>query len=262
MGWERVIDPSAEPPGPEPSPSGYGPECDAPVARAAMVHWWDDLTFLHWRYEPAAVQRLLPTGLTVEVMDGSAWVGLVPFFLRVGLPGVPSVPWLSRFPETNVRTYVRSRDGARGIWFFSLDAARLGAVVAARATYRIPYFWSKMSIERWDATIVYRCRRRWPGPRGARSHVALDLAERFEAHELDELDHFLTARWSLYSAPMSGLHRALAQHDPWPLHKARARLVDDELVRAAGLPQPSGEPLVHHSPSVQVRIGWPFTVRP
>ena len=82
-------------------------------------------------------------GLTVETMDGSAWVGLVPFFLRVGLPGVPSVPWLSRFAETNVRTYVRSRDGARGIWFFSLDAARLGAVVTARATYRIPYFWSK-----------------------------------------------------------------------------------------------------------------------
>ena len=83
-----------------------------------------------------------PTGLTVETLDGGAWVGLVPFFLRVGLPGVPSVPWLSRFAETNVRTYVRSADGARGIWFFSLDAARLGAVVVARSTYRLPYFWS------------------------------------------------------------------------------------------------------------------------
>ena len=52
------------------------------------------------------VQRLLPEGLTVETYDGSAWVGLVPFFLRAGLPRVPSIPWLSRFPETNVRTYV------------------------------------------------------------------------------------------------------------------------------------------------------------
>jgi uncharacterized protein len=252
-----VTDPSYESP-----PVPYGPECDAPVTRAAMVHWWDELTFLHWRYDPAAVQRLLPAGLTVETMDGTAWVGLVPFFLHVGLPGVPSIPWLSRFAETNVRTYVRSRDGARGIWFFSLDAARLGAVVTARATYRIPYFWSKMSIEHRGSTIQYRCRRRWPGPRGARSDVVLDIGKPFQPHELSELDHFLTARWSLYSAPRSGLHRALAFHDPWPLHRADPVRVDDELIRAAGLPPPDGAPLLHYSPSVEVRIGWPFKVSP
>ena len=225
-----------------------------------MVHGWDELTFLHWRFEPDSVQRLLPAGLTVQTFDGSAWVGLVPFFLRVGLPGVPSVPWLSRFAETNVRTYVTSAGGAHGIWFFSLDAARLGAVVVARATYRIPYFWSKMSIEHRGASISYRCRRRWPGPRGARSDVVIDVGEPYGAAELGELDHFLTARWALYSAPRSGLHRAQASHEPWPLHRARARTVDDELVRAAGLPQPTDEPLVHHSPSVQVDIGWPTKI--
>jgi len=227
-----------------------------------MVHWWDELTFLHWRYHADAVQRLLPAGLTVETMDGSAWVGLVPFFLRVGVPGVPSIPWFSRFAETNVRTYVRGRDGARGIWFFSLDAARLGAVVTARATYRIPYFWSKLSIDHRGSTIEYRCRRRWPGPRGARSEAVIDIGEPYRSDELTELDHFLTARWSLYSAPRSGLHRASAQHDPWPLHRGTARHVDDELVRAAGLPMPSGDPLVHHSPSVTVRIGWPSRAAP
>jgi uncharacterized protein YqjF (DUF2071 family) len=222
-----------------------------------MVQWWDELTFLHWRFEPDTVQRLLPRGLAVETFDGSAWVGLVPFFLRVGLPGVPPVPWLSRFAETNVRTYVRSADGARGIWFFSLDAARLGAVVVARATYRIPYFWSTMSIDHIGSMISYRCARRWPGPRGARSRVDVAIGERFRNDELSELDHFLTARWALYSAPRSGLHRARASHDPWPLHRARAVHVDDELVQAAGLPRPEGEPLVHYSPTVKVRIGWP-----
>jgi uncharacterized protein len=241
-------------------PIEYGPICDTPVDRVAMVHWWDELTFLHWRFEPAAVQRRLPAGLTVETMDGSAWVGLVPFFLRVGLPGIPSVPWLSRFAETNVRTYVRSPDGARGIWFFSLDAARLGAVITARATYRIPYFWSRMSIERAGSTLSYECRRRWPGPRGARSDVVIEIGERFGTDELRELDHFLTARWSLFSSPRSGLHRALAAHDPWPLHRARPVGVRDELILAAGLPAPLGEPIVHYSPSVEVRIGWPSPV--
>jgi uncharacterized protein YqjF (DUF2071 family) len=235
----------------------YGPRCDLPVRRAAMVHGWDELTFLHWRFDPHAVQRLLPRGLTVETMDGSAWVGLVPFFLRVGLPGVPSVPWMSRFAETNVRTYVRSGDGTRGIWFFSLDAARLGAVLVARATYRIPYFWSQMSIDRTATTISYRCRRRWPGPRRARSEVVVEIGDRFDPDELTELDHFLTARWALFSAPRSGLHHARAEHDPWPLHRARSRHVHDELITAAGLPEAEGEPLVHYSPTVEVRIGWP-----
>ncbi len=238
----------------------YRPVCDTPVKRAAMVHWWDELTFVHWPFEPAAVQRLLPEGLTVETFDGTAWVGLVPFFLRVGFPGVSSLPWASRFAETNVRTYVRSRDRTSGIWFFSLDAARLGAVLVARSTYRLPYFWSKMAIERSGSTISYRCRRRWPGSRDTASDVVVEIGERFEAEELTELDHFLTARWALFSAPRSGLRHALAFHDPWPLHRCSTVRLHDELVMAAGLPEPQGEPLVHYSPSVEVRIGWPARI--
>ena len=222
-----------------------------------MVHWWDELTFLHWRYTADEVQRLLPAGLEVETCDGSAWVGLVPFFLRVGLPVARPVPWLSEFAETNVRTYVRSADGASGIWFFSLDAARLGAVVAARSTYRLPYFWSRMRLHHDGDAIRYECRRRWPGPRGATSRVAIDIGDPFEPPELSGLDHFLTARWALFSAPRSGLHHARASHEPWPLQRARATHVKDELLLAAGLPEPRGEPLVHYSSSVEVRIGWP-----
>jgi hypothetical protein len=165
---------------------------------------------------------------------------------------------MSQFAETNVRTYVRNpADGTSGIWFFSLDAARLGAVLVARATYRLPYFWSRMRLEADGPERHYTCRRRWPGPRGASSDVRIRIGDRFAATELAPLDHFLTARWSLYSAPLAGLRRAAAFHDPWPLHRAEATHVDDHLVAAAGLPLPTGEPLVHFSPSVTVRIGWP-----
>jgi len=235
--------------------------CPTSVDRAVMVHWWDELTFLHWRYPAAAVQRLLPPGLEVETIDGSAWVGLVPFFLRVGLPGVRPVPWMSEFAETNVRTYVRSADGTRGIWFFSLDAARLGAVLAARATYRIPYFWSSMRLTHVGDTLTYQCRRRWPGPRGARSEAVVEVGERFAADELGDLDHFLTARWGLFSTPATGLHHARAFHDPWPLYRVRVVHVRDELIQAAGFPAPEGEPLAHYSPSVDVRIGLPHKLR-
>ena len=94
-----------------------------------MDHRWDTLSFLHWRYDPAVVQALLPPGLRVEVRDGSVWVALVPFALEITRPDRPPVPWASHFAETNVRTYVTAPDGTTGVWFLSLDAAlpRCGA---------------------------------------------------------------------------------------------------------------------------------------
>ena len=80
------------------------------IHRPVMYQDWRDLTFLHWRYPADVVQKLLPPALTVQTFDGDAWIGLVPFpHGPVRAPGVPALPGLSRFPETNVRTYVTGR---------------------------------------------------------------------------------------------------------------------------------------------------------
>src|SRR5207253_428282 len=101
---------------------------------------WKWLAFLHWRFDPQEVAKLLPAGLTLDTHDGAAWIGLTPFIVTgLRAPFVPALPWISHFPETNVRTYVRGPDGARGIWFFTLEAARLAAVMGARVTYGLPY---------------------------------------------------------------------------------------------------------------------------
>jgi hypothetical protein len=227
-----------------------------------MTHRWERLTFLHWRYDPAAVQRLLPPGLAVETYDGDAWVGLVPFYIRVSLPHTPSVPWASRFCETNVRTYVTDGAGRSGIWFFSLDAGRLGAVAAARATYRLPYFWSDLRLTEDGDRIEYAGTRRWPAPAGATSRVVLTRGDPFEPAELTLLDHFLTARWVVFSQWGKRYMFARASHQPWPLHHAEVTGLDDQFVEAAGLPAPEGQPLVHYSPGVDVRVGRPEPTQP
>lgn len=245
-----------------------GPErlgvCPHSIERPVMMQRWEKLSFLHWRFEPGEVQRLLPDGLVVETFDGSAWVGLVPFLMRVWVPGTGPAPWAGRFCETNVRTYARDAYGRSGIWFFSLDAARLGAVLVARAAYRLPYFWSRMRLKEdsQGLTTTYTCRRRWPTPAVPDSRCVVRASEPFQAGELSEMDHFLTARWLLFSATSRGLRHALASHAPWPLHRAHARLWDDRLLVAAGLPPSLDEPIVHYSPGVEVRIGRPRSAGP
>src|SRR6476660_753353 len=84
-------------------PAGTCPfTVDAPVMRQR----WERLTFVHWSYEPAIVQRLLPPWLRADTFGGMALVGLVPFFMRVATGGGHQAPWVSNFCETNVRTYV------------------------------------------------------------------------------------------------------------------------------------------------------------
>jgi uncharacterized protein YqjF (DUF2071 family) len=222
-----------------------------------MRQQWQRLTFLHWQFEPTVVRRLLPYWLEPDLFDGAAWVGLVPFFMRVATRGGRELPWVSRFCETNVRTYVRDQAGRTGIWFFSLDAARLGAVAVARATYKLPYFWSQMRITGTGDQVSYRCRRRLPGPRRATSDVSIEIGDRYQESEPGARDHFLTARWILFTIFDGRPTLARASHEPWPLHRARVRRLDDSLIAAAGLPTPQAEPLVHYSPGVHVAIGRP-----
>ncbi len=225
------------------------------ISRPIMTQDWRALAYLHWPYEADLVQRMLPPGLEVDTFDGMAWVGLVPFRMeRIAAPPAPAVPYLGTFPETNVRTYVRGPDGP-GVWFNSLDVTRLLPVLVARTTYRLPYMWASMEIAEGATHVTYSARRRWPGPRGVRSHAVIEPGERI-AHP-SAFEHFLSARWRLYTLLRSRLAVAAVEHEPWPLHRARAAELDDGLVAAAGYPEPDGSPHAMYSPGVSVRVGFP-----
>jgi uncharacterized protein YqjF (DUF2071 family) len=225
-----------------------------------MYQTWSWLSFLHWSYEPRVLQRLLPDRLRPHTFAGRAWVGLTPFLLEdLRTPVAPALPWFTSFPETNVRTYVVGPDGREGLWFFSLDAARLEPVLAARSTYALPYMWSAMTVERQGTVVRYRSRRRWPGPTPAASRITVEVGDRLAPGELGEFDHYLTARWQLYTTLGPVLARSTVEHEPWPLHRAVVHELESNLVTAAGLPAPAGGPVVHWSPGVRTRIS---TLRP
>ena len=233
----------------------YPPSASQRVHRPVMLQGWKNLTFVHFAYDPEVVQRRLPPGLVVDTFEGRAWVGLVAFHMEdIRLPYLPPVPYLGTFPETNVRTYVRGPDGRPGVWFDSLDITRLIPVLVALGTYRLPYRWADMSIENQNDAVVYRTKRRWPGPRGATSTI---VAKPGAPIIPTDQEHFLTARWGLYSVFGRGIAYAPVEHAPWPLQAATLVDLDDQLIEAAGYPPPAGDALVHYSPGVDVRIGLP-----
>lgn len=228
-----------------------------------MNQRWRDLVFLHWRVPVVDVQALVPAGAAVDTFDGSAWVGLVPFrLLDAGLGRLPGVPWLGSFVECNVRTYTVDGEGRRAVAFCSLEAQRLAVALGARAVFALPYTWARMSAERRGDVLSYASRRRWPGPPGASTEVAVRLGGPVGPDH--GLADFLTARFGLHTSIGGRLVHVPNEHEPWPLHQAELLHLDDTLVAAAGLPgvvdRPPDSVLV--SPGVTTRFGRPRAASP
>jgi len=136
-----------------------------PLGKPAMYQNWRDLLFLHISAPPQEAQRLLPRTLDIDTFPNEqgeerAWIGLVPFRMEgIRFRGLPALPWLSAFPETNVRTYVHQDGKTPGVWFFSLDAARWLACKYARLVFKLPYFHALMRAVRNGAALHYESKR-------------------------------------------------------------------------------------------------------
>ena len=218
---------------------------------------WEELAYFHWAYDIEEVQSLLPPGVQVNTFDGAAWVGLIPFEMRgVRLGPTPAVPWLGRFIEINVRTYVRDPHGRRAVWFFSLDVPRAAIVSVARSVFALPYCWSTAHHEVDGSHHHYRMERRWPHGRDRRADMTFTVGAPLQADEVTPLDHFLTARWALLTQRRGRLRYGRVHHPRWPLHRVSAAAIHQDVLQAAGLPAPAGDPHARFSPGVPVRIGW------
>ena len=205
---------------------------------------------------------LLPDWLEVDTFQGSAWLGVVPFWLdRIKIRGVPSLPGVRSFPDLNLRTYVRDQfTRTPGIYCFSLDASNLMAVLAARTFYHLPYYWSNMQIEQrsdrefafWSrrhfskGEVIFNARYRGLGP-------SRGLAE----NRSGTLENFVTERNCLFSADRTGRPvRANLHYVPWPLEDAEAEIERNDLAASIGLTLPDSEPVLHYSRRLAVYV-WP-----
>jgi uncharacterized protein YqjF (DUF2071 family) len=214
-----------------------------------MTQSWHDVLFAHWPVDTRELRDLVPAELPLDLFEGRAYAGVVPFDMTNVAPRfVPALPLVSAFPELNVRTYVKLGDKP-GVYFFSLDAESLLAVTTARALLGLPYFHAAMDVRRSGEWVHYSSSR----ATSSSGAPAVEFTGRYrplgEPHApvAGTLEHFLTERYCLYTVRHSRVHRLEIHHPPWPLQLAEAVIERNTMAAAAGITLPASAPLLHYA---------------
>lgn len=223
-----------------------------PDGANAGTQRWRELLFLHWPVPPEVMRPLIPEGLELDLWEGRAWVGLVPFAMEGVRPGWLPEALSFTFLETNARTYV-VRDGAPGVWFFSLEAASWLAVQAARLGWGLPYHHARMSLTREGEARVYETTRRAPGAPGLSARFTPGTALGPSAP--GTLEHFFLERYYLFAQRSGALWRGQVHHPPYPAQRVDVHELQEDLIAAAGLPAPAEPPaFAHYAAGVDVEV--------
>lgn len=209
---------------------------------AIMRQRWAGLLFLHWAVDPVLIAERLPKGLYVDMFNGNAWLGVVPFFMaRVRPIGLPPLPWLSWFMELNLRTYVYDEDGNAGVWFFSLDCNQPLAVEIARRCFHLPYEHAVMRSSIRDNWIEYHSRRKSTGTSDAEFSYEIPLVHL--PAEPGTLEWFLVERYLLFSSnPAGAIFTGRVHHAPYQISHGGCSQMSTEPIRLCGFPTPLEPP--------------------
>lgn len=223
---------------------------------------WKELLFVHWEVPEAALRPLVPKALTIDTYEGKAYVGLVAFTMRDVRPSrmLPVPPGARQFGEVNVRTYVHHEGRNPGVWFLSLDAQSVLAVLGARAFFHLPYFHARVDVRRQEDTFHYVAERHWAGDGRAGIETRYELGAETGGSEPGSLQHFLVERYVLYAmTPRGRLLHARVHHAPYRVRHARVLEMNESLVGADGLERPEQRASELWSEGVDVEV---FALRP
>jgi uncharacterized protein YqjF (DUF2071 family) len=222
-----------------------------PPSRNDGTQRWESLLFCHWEVSPELLRPLIPAQLEIDTFQGTAYIGVVPFKMRKIRPRWLPSALAVNFLETNVRTYVLYNNQP-GVYFFSLDANSVSAVLAARVGWSLPYYYATMSADQHDGLQQYRSRR-WGGQ--ASHDVSFRVSDELGPSVEGSREHFLLERYLMFTERRNQIEVGQVYHQPYHVYLATVEKISDSLVTAAKLPNIDRRPdLVHYCPGVDVEV--------
>jgi uncharacterized protein YqjF (DUF2071 family) len=238
------------------------------AGRNCGTQTWQPLYFGHWQVPADWLQSHLPEGLDIDLHEGRAYLGLVPFQMKGIRPH-----WLPKrlpqnFRESNLRTYCL-HEGRSGVYFFSLDAHSRLAVWFARRGWSMPDYYARMQHVQNGTSLTYLSRRATHQP----DHGADHTGDRYPGHTISfrpgrelgpsvagTLEHFLFERHLLFTRHKTEIPAGQVHHPAYHAYTADLDQFQQQLTDAAGLGDFSRPPdLSRFSPRVDVEI---FPLRP
>ena len=223
----------------------------------AISQEWRELTFMHWKVDPERLKPHLPDGLEIDLFNGEAYVGVIPFVMKNVRPrGLPSVPGISTFAEFNVRTYV-TKDGQAGVFFLTLDAKSLVTCSYAPRAYGLPYRYAKAKVKYEGESLQWRSRR---SSDGAELIGSTSNKGPLQSSDSNTLEHYFFERYCLYTEHHGCIRRAYVYHQPWSFTEAEVILESNSLLESYNMGLDALSPdLIHYSQGLLVKT-WPIEV--
>ncbi|MGJ9458429.1 YqjF family protein [Oceanobacillus sp. CF4.6] len=215
---------------------------------------WNHLLFMHLPVPKDIINKYIPMELVLDTYDGSAWITIIPFKVNNMRPRkMPPIPFLHSYLELNVRTYVKQK-GVKGIYFFSLDANKLLAVLGARVA-TLPYFYANMKMKK-KKDIFY-----FDSTRKGKSNASFKGSYRptSEAYypEKSSLNYWLLERYILWTYRNNFLFRGDIHHKRWKICDVEANIETEDMMPFLPDDTVIGNPIFHYAYSRRV-LFWPI----
>jgi uncharacterized protein YqjF (DUF2071 family) len=215
------------------------------------------LLFAHWLVDPGDLRKVVPDALAIDLFEGQAYVGVVPFQMRaIRIARTPALLGLN-FLETNLRTYVHIDGRDPGVYFLSLDASSRIAVTVARAQAGLPYYLARMALT--DSGRVSTAELERVASPSAHLRLRYSVGDWLGASRPGTLEHLLLERYLLHVTRTGEINTMQVHHQPYSARRATVLEVDESLFQAAGLPPAKGLPAIaHYAEGVDVEIFGPW----
>lgn len=216
------------------------------LAQTAPAGWllkqeWKNISFAHYEVDPAEIQKKLPRGLTVDLHEGKAYLGVVTLKMNDGRLNGINLPLYRPFTQVNMRTYVKCGK-ERGIYFFSIHAGHLLGSIVAKSYLNLPYKRAKVKMTSSNGVHLVRSE-------AAEKSYDIIYSPKPERVSNDprSLEMWLTDITQSFQVNKRGkIEKMRVWHAPFEVYKANAQIANDDLITDLGVRILSA-PSVHFS---------------